>query len=179
MPSAVSSPEKQLAAFLAKYDPEVGAIAQGALVKMRTIFKGAIELVYDNYNALAIGFSPDEHASRVICSIAVYPRWVRLFFLQGARLPDPQKRLLGDGAQVRHVLLESPKTLDDPDIRALIADAKKRAPLPLDPKQAHRIVIRSVSEKQRPRRAPKPKKRPATPRGSSQRSGRGRSRKRK
>jgi hypothetical protein len=58
---------------VAKYTPEIGALAQEGLDKMRARLPGAIELVYDNYNALAIGFSPTERTSDVIFSIALYP----------------------------------------------------------------------------------------------------------
>ena len=47
-------------------------------------------------NALAIGFGPTERASEAIFSIAVFPRWVSLFFLQGAGLPDPDGILQGE-----------------------------------------------------------------------------------
>jgi len=88
------SPKVQLDGFLAKFTPEVRAIAKAALAKMRRRLPGALELVYDNYNALAIGFGPSERASEAIFSIALFPRWVSLFFLQsGAKLPDPQKLL--------------------------------------------------------------------------------------
>jgi hypothetical protein len=49
----VRAPSKQLAAFLAKFDPKVEALARAALSKLRDRFLGAFELVYDNYNALA------------------------------------------------------------------------------------------------------------------------------
>src|SRR5436853_7421640 len=96
------APESQLASFIAKYTPEIGAFAQAALVKMRARLPGAVELVYDNYNALAIGFSPTERASDAIFSIALYPRWVSLFFLRGIDLPDPQRLLQGSGKIVRY-----------------------------------------------------------------------------
>jgi hypothetical protein len=35
---------------------------------------GAIELVYDNYNALVIGYGPTERASDALIFLAVYPR---------------------------------------------------------------------------------------------------------
>src|SRR5262245_30935320 len=101
------APEEQLADFIAKYTPEIGALARAALTKMRARLPGAIELVYDNYNALAIGFSPTERTSDVIFSIALYPRWVSLFFFPGVDLPDPQKLLKGGGKTVRHIILES------------------------------------------------------------------------
>ncbi len=52
--------QAQLESFLAKYDPEVATFARRALAKMRTLVPGAIEMVYDNYNWLVIGFSPTE-----------------------------------------------------------------------------------------------------------------------
>jgi len=144
--------EEQLTAFIAKYTPEIGALAQKALAKMRARLPGAIELVYDNYNALAIGFSPTERTSDVIFSIALYPRWVSLFFFRGADLPDPQKLLKGSGKQVRHIVLESAADLDKPAVKALMDRALERSARPIDSAAPGRIIIKSISAKQRPRR---------------------------
>ena len=84
------SPAAQLNGFLAKYTPDVAKTAKAALVRMRRRLPGAIELVYDNTYALAIGFASTERTSSAVFSIAVFPRWVSLFFLQtGAHLSDP------------------------------------------------------------------------------------------
>jgi hypothetical protein len=153
-PRQNDSPENQLAAFLAKFTPEIAAQTEAILVRMRTRLPHALELVYDNYNALAIGFGPNERASEAILSIAVFPRWVSLFFLQSKGLPDPTGILQGKGNVARHIVLPNPSALDEPAIQALIEEALTRAKVPLDPKTAHRIVIKSVSAKQRPRRPP-------------------------
>src|SRR4030088_3475230 len=127
----MSSPDAQLASFLAKFTPEISASAQEILTRMRARLPGAIELVYDNYNALAIGFGPSERASEAIFSIALFPRWVSLFFLQAkGHLPDPQKLLKGNGNKVRHIVLRNPGSLDDPAIRALMDHALKAAIVP-------------------------------------------------
>lgn len=118
---------------------------------MRKRLPGAVELVYDNYNALAIGFGPTERASDAIFSIAVYPKWVSLFFLQGTKLSDPQKLLKGKGTRVRHIVLEE-TTLEKPAVRELMAQALRKARKRLDGEARRRIVIKSVSAKQRPRR---------------------------
>jgi hypothetical protein len=146
------SPKLQLAAFLAKFTPETAALAGAVLTKMRTRLPGAVELVYDNYNALAIGFGPTERASEAIFSIAVFPRWVSLFFLHGVSLPDPQKILKGSGKQVRHIVIRNAVEFDDPAIRDLMARALKAADKPLHGTGRGRIVIKSISAKQRPRR---------------------------
>jgi hypothetical protein len=146
------SPEQQLAGFIAKYTPQIGAVAQVALAKLRARLLGAVELVYDNYNALAIGFGPTERAADVIISIALYPRWVNLFFLHGADLADPQQLLKGSGKTIRHLVLEDAATLDKPAVKRLLTQALARADKPLDRSATGRIVIKSVSAKQRPRR---------------------------
>ena len=66
--------EQQLNSFLAKYDPEVSAFARRALAKMRKLVPGAIEMVYDNYNWLVIGFSPTERPSEAIFSLVLSSR---------------------------------------------------------------------------------------------------------
>lgn len=145
------TPAQQLRSFLAKFDPRVATSARAALALLRKKLPGAIEMVYDNYNALAIGFSPSEKASEAIFSIVVYPRWVSLFFLQGAKLPDPAKVLKGGGTRVRHIVLTDPELLERPAVRKLMALALKSARTPFDPKQRRRLIIKSISAKQRPR----------------------------
>lgn len=146
------STAKQLAGLIDKYAPEIGSLARATIDKMRSRLPGAIELVYDNYNALAVAFSPTERTSDVILSITLYPRWVSLFFMRGAQLPDPHKLLKGSGRTVQHIVLEDAAALDKPAVRALIASALRHAAKPLDAKGPRRIVIKLISAKQRSRR---------------------------
>ena len=84
-----ASAATQLQMFLAKYSPAMAAEARAALARMRRLVPGAVELVYDNYNALVIGFGPNERASDAVVSLAVFPRWVTLCFTP-ARPRDPR-----------------------------------------------------------------------------------------
>ena len=143
---------RQLDGFLANYTPEIAAQGKAALRAMRKLYPTAVELVYDNYNALAVGFSPAERVSEVIFSIAVYPRWVNLFFLQARGLPDPNKLLQGSGSVARHVRLDSPKRIHTPEIQMLMSDAVLCARTPFTADGKHRIQIKSIAAKQRPRR---------------------------
>ena len=146
-------PETQLDGFLAKYTPEIAALAKDIRAKMRKRLPGAFELVYDNYNALAIGFGPSERASDAIFSIALFPRWVSLFFLQGAGLLDPHKLLKGKGKQARHIVVHDASVLDEAPVEALIIGALRAAKLPVEPKSHRgRLIVKSISMKQRPRR---------------------------
>jgi hypothetical protein len=80
-PVDASAAKAQLESFLEKFSPEIAKQATAILREMRRRYPTALELVYDNYNALAIGFGPTERASDAIFSIALYPKWVSLFFL--------------------------------------------------------------------------------------------------
>jgi hypothetical protein len=147
-----ASPEKQLAGFIAKFTPETAKLIRQARRKMRDRFPTATELVYDNYNFFVIGYGPGERPSEAIFSLAAQAKGVTLCFLQGAGLPDPKGILRGSGNVVRSIRLHSPATLDRPEVRALMKAAVARARAPFDPGADHRLVIRSVSRKQRPRR---------------------------
>jgi hypothetical protein len=155
--------QSQLDSFLDKYDPEVAAFARRALAKMRRLVPGAIEMIYDNYNWLVIGFSPTERPSEAIFSLVLPAGRVTLCFLQGAGLPDPAKLLKGSGNVVRNIRLYNAgepdaKVLDDPDVLDLINLALNRAKVPM-PANAHRkLIIRAISARQRPRRVAPGKK---------------------
>jgi len=149
------SPQDQLDAFIDKYAPELAATARACLKKMRTRLPGAMQLVYDNYNALAIGFSPSDRPSEGIFSIVLFPRYVTLFFLQGTKVPDPKKLLQGSGKAVRTIRLESATDLDKPAVEELIAAALKSAKAPINHNTRGKLIIRAVLAKQRPRRPTK------------------------
>jgi hypothetical protein len=146
-PARATTPAAQLDEFLAKYDRAIVAQARAALVKLRKRLANAVELVYDNYNALVIAFGASERAGDIVLSIALYPRWVTLFFLNGAKLKDPTKRLEGSGKQIRGIRLADAGDLDEPDVVALIEQAAARSRFG---KRA--LIIKSISKTQRPRR---------------------------
>jgi hypothetical protein len=149
--------ERQLDSFLAKYAPDVESYARRALAKMRKLVPGAIEMVYDNYNWLVIGFGPTERPSEAIFSLVLPAGRVTLCLLQGAGLPDPAGLLQGTGNVVRNIRLYTSgepdaKVLDNPDVLELINVALNRAKVSMREKARRKLVIRSVSAKQRPRR---------------------------
>jgi hypothetical protein len=142
--------EARLEGFIARFSDEVAASARAAIARMREILPGAATLVYDNYNALAVGFGATDKQAGLVFSIAVYPRWVSLFLVGGPALDDPHGLLKGEGGVVRHIVLDTVARLDDPRVRALMDQAL--AQRPIDPTRPARLIIRSVSARQRPRR---------------------------
>jgi hypothetical protein len=145
-------PEKRLAGFIAKFTPEIARLIRRARKTMRERLPHALELVYDNYNFFVIGYGPSDRASEALFSLAAQAKGVSLCFLQGAGLPDPKGLLKGSGNVVRHIRLENAATLDRTDVRALMNTAIERAKSRIDSKSVHRLIIKSVSAKQRPRR---------------------------
>jgi hypothetical protein len=150
----VSSPEKQLAEFISKFEPRHQKLICAVRKSFRRRFPTANELVYDNYNFFVIGYSTTERPSDSFISIAAAANGVGLCFIHGASLPDPEKILLGSGKQTRFLRVESLDRLDRPEVAALLQLAADRAKTPLPKKDGGKLIIRSVSVKQRPRRQP-------------------------
>jgi len=144
--------ETQLKAFVAKFDPQDQRLIRAVRRALRKRLPAAHELVYDNYNFFVIGYSPTERPSDAIVSIAARANSVSLCFLHGAALPDPKKVLQGSGNQTRFIRLESASVLARPEVEALVAVAIARAESPLPKTGRGKLIIRSVSSKQRPRR---------------------------
>jgi hypothetical protein len=144
--------QAQLDGFIDKFTPEVATLTRALLAKMKARIPGATIPVYDNYNALAIGFGSSDRIKDIVLSLAVMPRWVTLCFMWGVRFTDPHKLLKGEGSQIRHIRLMTAEALDDPRIDRLIAEALTIADRPIDAAAPHQLVIKSISAKQRPRR---------------------------
>jgi hypothetical protein len=142
----------QLDGFIDKFSPDVASQARAMLAHLQRRIPGATIPVYDNYNALAIGFGPDDRVKHIVLSLAVFPRWVTLCFTWGVNLPDPDKLLKGAGNQVRSLRLAGPDQLGDPRVDALIAAAIEQAVVPIDASASGGLVIKSISAKQKPRR---------------------------
>jgi hypothetical protein len=135
--TSAADAERQLAAFIRKFSPIDRRLIRAVRTALRKRFPTANELVYDNYNFFVIGYSPTERPSDAIVSMAARANSLGLCFIHGARLPDPDKMLLGSGHQTRFIRLDSPQVLE---------------PLPVAGRG--KLIIRSVSAKQRPRRRP-------------------------
>jgi len=156
MPSSrpgASTPSKQLAVFIDRFDPPVQRLIRAALAELRKVYPTAIRLVYDNYNALAIGFCSTPRASDCLVSVAAFAHGVNLYFYYGARLPDPQGRLEGAGRQGRFVRFALPGTTRDPAVRGLLRAAAVHARTPLPKTGRGPLVIQSISPTRRPRSA--------------------------
>jgi hypothetical protein len=145
--------ERVLDGFVEKFAPEMQHRIRGCRERLAAWFPDAVQLVYDNYNFLVIGFGPTQRPSEALVSLAAYRGGVNLCFLQRApELPDPTSILRGSGSVVRNVALTGPEDLDRPDVRAILDAQAALAVVPMGESEGPMLVIRSVSAKQRPRR---------------------------
>jgi hypothetical protein len=146
-----ASAASQLRAFIAKFDASDQRRIRAVRAAMRRRLPTANELVWDNYNFFVIGYSPTERPTDSVFSIAARADSIGLCFIHGAGLPDPKRLLQGSGSQTRFIRMESAGTLSDPDVEQLMAAAISRAKTPLASSGRGKLIVRSVSAKQRPR----------------------------
>jgi Domain of unknown function (DU1801) len=149
---AAASGEQRLAGFIKKFDSKNAALIRSVRTVLRKRLPTANELVYDNYNFFVIGYCSTERPSDCILSIAAGANGVGLSFYYGATLPDPRKLLLGSGSQNRFIRIESVSTLTRPEVEELITAAIAQAKTPLPENGRGKLIIRSISKKQRQRR---------------------------
>ena len=144
--------ERRIEAFVAKYTPAIAGQLRDARQRLRAQFPRGVEMVFDNYNALVFGIGPTDRTRESFISIAGYPQWVTLFFLDGASLRDPDGLLEGEGKQVRGIRLKTPADMDAPAVAALIEQAVASRRDALAAAAPLSTVIKAEVEKQRPRR---------------------------
>jgi len=149
---ATMDAEEQLNRFIDKFERGHQTLIRAVRKALRKRFPTASELAYDNYNFFVIGYSPTERPSDAIISMAAGSNGVGLCFIHGASLPDPKRILLGSGNQTRFIRVESVEVLARPDVEALVAAAVAQSKAPFRTAGRGKLIIRSVSAKQRPRR---------------------------
>jgi hypothetical protein len=118
------------------------------------LYPKANELIYDNYNALAIGWSPTEKMGHIFCSVAAYRSGKNLHFgfYWGSQINDPKKMLLGEGNQYRYLLITKKEDLPKTYVKQLLKEAFANSVMKVkDPKQiVHgKTITKSVSVKKR------------------------------
>ena len=145
-------PSTQLEAFIDKFDDGNQALIRAVRAALRRRLPTANELVYDNYNFFVIGYSPTERPSDCIVSIAASAKGASLSFYRGNEVADPEGLLLGAGNQNRFIRLQAAADIVKPGTDALIGRAVALGPPLPPPGSGGKLIIRSISAKQRPRR---------------------------
>jgi hypothetical protein len=116
---------KDLLKFLKPFGSDIQEIVLWLRDFVWDLYPTANELIYDNYNALAFGWSPTDRMGHVFCSIAVgrTSHNIHFGFLWGSVLSDPQKKLLGQGNQYRYILVKNKEDFPKAYIKKLVKEA--------------------------------------------------------
>lgn len=121
---------KDLIKFLKPYPVKVRGITLQLRKFVLELYPGCFELIYDNYNAVAVGFALSERAGDVFCSIAVYSGYVNFGLNRGSELSDPQKKFVGSGSLYRRLTVgkmeEFPKSYAKRMLKSAHGNALRR-----------------------------------------------------
>ncbi len=112
-----------LVKFLLPYPDKVKAAAFWMRDFDWELYPDTNELIYDNYNAVAFGWSPTDKAGDVFCSIAVFSDHVNFGFNRGVDFDDPGNMILGDGSQYRYLKVKDKEDFQEWYMKQLLADA--------------------------------------------------------
>ncbi len=96
-------PNPLLKKFIEPYDERI----QNLTLELRNFITDLVpesnELIWDNYNAVAMAYSKSEKLKDAFCHIAVYPGHVNFGFNRGAELSKTNVKLNGKGKLIRHI----------------------------------------------------------------------------
>jgi hypothetical protein len=141
--------------FLKPFPKEVRENALWLRDLVWDMYPQANELIYDNYNAVAFGWSITERQQHTFCSVAVGRSSHNLHFgfYWGSEISDPKGILLGEGNQYRYILVKRREDLPLAYLKKLIKEAHANSLLKVkDPKEIREglTITKSVSDKKRP-----------------------------
>jgi hypothetical protein len=115
---------KDLLDFLKPFNDDIREIALWLREFIWDLYPGSNELIYDNYNAVAVGWSPTDRVGHTFCSIAVGSnKYVHFGFYWGSEIADPGKMLLGKGNQYRYIIVKNKNDFPKTYIKKLLKEA--------------------------------------------------------
>jgi hypothetical protein len=145
---------KDLSKFLKPFPAEIKELALWLRSFVWDLYPKTNELIYDNYNALAFGWSITDKLGDVFCNIAIgrTTHNVHFGFYWGSKIADPEKKLIGQGNQYRYMLVKNQKDFPKTYIKKLLKDAYSYSLNKMKP-QKHPVqgvtITKSISDKKR------------------------------
>ena len=146
---------KDLLRFLKPFPDDVRERALWLREFVWGLYPSSNELIYDNYNAVAVGWSPTDRVGHIFCSIATgrSSNNVHFGFYWGSQIADPKKILLGEGNQYRYILVKDLDDFPKAYIKKLLREAYAHSLAKVkDKKQLMQgaTITKSISAKKRP-----------------------------
>jgi len=144
---------KDLLKFLKPFPKQVRETALGLREFAWDLYPDCNELIYDNYNAVAFGWSISDKLGDTFCSIAVgrTSHNVHFGFYWGSKIADPEKKLIGEGNQYRYILVPDIKKFPKTYIKKLLKEAYAWSLAKMKPGKLVKgtTIVKSVSAKKR------------------------------
>jgi hypothetical protein len=123
---------------------------RGLIVAMRrglkTRLPTAHEIVYEYRDWFVFSYSPNANGYDGVLGLRASAEGVKLYFIRGKGMPDPEKLLRGSASLVRFIEIESAKILARPAVAALIDEALARNSIPFAPDGRGPVVIRAAAK---------------------------------
>jgi len=145
---------KELLLFLQPFSKEIRDTVIWLRDFVWDLYPGTNELIYDNYNAVAFGWSPTDRVGHTFCSIAIgrTSKNIHFGFYWGNEITDPKKILLGQGNQYRYVLVTDKKDFPAAYIKKLMKEAYANSLAKVKDKRQMMegaTIVKSISAKKR------------------------------
>ncbi|CAN5822133.1 hypothetical protein BH11BAC3_BH11BAC3_36120 [soil metagenome] len=125
-----------LVKFMEPFDNDTRGIVFWLRDFIWDLYPSANELIYDNYNAVAIGWSPTDRVGHIFCNLAIgrTSKNIHFGFYWGSQVNDTKKILIGKGNQYRYLLVKDTSSFPKTYIKKLM-------------KEAYQISLQKVKDK--------------------------------
>jgi hypothetical protein len=137
--------------FLSPYPEETQLLARGLRAKLVQLLPPCIELMWDATNTVGPSYGFTDKNRDHFVHLPAYTKYVNIGFTNGTSLTDPEKRLQGSGAKIRHIKLTKVEDLDDLYLHDLIQQACELAVKPHDNVEARTVIRVMEGPKRRPK----------------------------
>ncbi|WP_298320401.1 DUF1801 domain-containing protein [uncultured Aquimarina sp.] len=116
-------PNPKLKKFLEPYDERIQNLTMELRDFITDLVPESNELIWDNYNAVAMAYSKSENLKDAFCHIAVYSGHVNFGFNRGAELTKETVKLNGKGKLIRHISIKDFKSFPKKEIKTMLWEA--------------------------------------------------------
>lgn len=148
--------EQQIENFLLPFDDELTTLVQQLRVYLKKQTKPTVEMAFDSYNSVNIGYGFTEKAWDCFCGIIVYSKHLNLSFPAGSSLTDPKGLLQGTGSKVRHIRIDKLDDIKQPAVLKILKEARDNSlalilDKSIDQNQIKTVIKPASANKRRPR----------------------------
>ena len=139
--------------FLFPYDIKIQQLALKLRSFIIDIEPTCNELIWDNYNAVAIAYSKSDKLKDAFCHIAIYAKHINFGFNRGSELTKSHLQLSGNGKLIRHITINNFDEFPENEIRKMLFEAiglsEKLNDKLINAEIQSQSIVMSISEKKK------------------------------